>query len=141
MLSDSILDLAKCPNLKTHTFTFMSFPVGELPNVQNWILKHFSHKVLYNYYYKSFFWAFWFIFNKVKKIISHCILNLARKGSGFFFLKLGSYFFCIYLLNSRGSPQSFDFDITYFISSQSVSQSKVTKSCRKLPNVAKNSQM
>ena len=40
---------------------------------------------------------------------------LNRKGSRFFF-KLGSFFgqmACIYLLNSRGGPQSFDFDITF----------------------------
>ena len=43
---------------------------------------------------------------------------LRGRVKGFFF-KLGSKFFCqmacIYLLNSRGGPQSFDFDITYFI--------------------------
>jgi hypothetical protein len=35
LLSDSILDLAKCPNQKTCTFTFMRFLVGALPEVQN----------------------------------------------------------------------------------------------------------
>ena len=37
MLSDLILDLGKCPNRKTCTFTFMHFPVGALPKVQNQI--------------------------------------------------------------------------------------------------------
>ena len=35
MLSDYILDLAKCPNQKTCTFPFMQFPVGALPKVKN----------------------------------------------------------------------------------------------------------
>ena len=54
MLSNSILDLGKCPNRKTCTFTFMRFPVGAIPEVQNSIWKYFSHKVLYNYYSKFF---------------------------------------------------------------------------------------
>ena len=33
MLLDMILDLAKCPNRKMCTFTFMRFPVGALPKV------------------------------------------------------------------------------------------------------------
>ena len=49
LLSNSILDLAKCPNQKTCTFTFMCFPIGALPEVQNLFCKHFAHKVLYNY--------------------------------------------------------------------------------------------
>ena len=50
LLSNLILDLAKCPNQKTCTFTFMHFLIGALPEVQNWFRKPFSHKVLYNYY-------------------------------------------------------------------------------------------
>ena len=42
--------------------------------------------------------------------------NFVQKGSGFFFFKLGSYFFyqmaCIYL--SRGGPWSLDFVITTY---------------------------
>ena len=35
MLSDSILDLGKCPNRKTHESESACFPVGALPEVQN----------------------------------------------------------------------------------------------------------
>ena len=56
---------------------------------------------------------------------------LRGRVQGFFF-KLGSFFFCqmscIYLLNSRGGPQSFDFDITYFISNYSYPLVSVLKS-------------
>ena len=58
-------------------------------------------------------------FNKVKKRISHCILKFSAEGFRVscqarkqFFCQMA----CIYLLNSREGPQSFDFDITYFIS-------------------------
>ena len=56
MLSDSIKDLGKCPNRKMHESESACFPVGALCKVQNQILKHFSHKVLYNFYSK-FFWS------------------------------------------------------------------------------------
>ena len=55
MLSDSILDLGKCPYRKRHESESACFPVGTLPKVQNRIWKHFSHKVLYNYNSKFFF--------------------------------------------------------------------------------------
>ena len=42
---------------ETCTFTFMHFPVGALSEVQNWIWKHFSHKVLYNSYSKKINWS------------------------------------------------------------------------------------
>ena len=35
LLSNSILDLAKWPNQKKRTFTFMHFLIGALPEVQN----------------------------------------------------------------------------------------------------------
>ena len=35
LLSDSILDLAKCTNQKRCTFTFMRFLIGALHEVQN----------------------------------------------------------------------------------------------------------
>ena len=50
MLSDSILDLGKCPNRKMHESESACFPVGALSEVQNRISKHFSHEVLYNLY-------------------------------------------------------------------------------------------
>ena len=85
-------------------------------------LKAFSHKVLYNYY-SNFFYGFRPIFNQVKKWISHCIFESCAEGFGFFFSSEEANFFCqmacIYLLNSRGGPQSFDFDITHFISNYS----------------------
>ena len=110
MLSDSILDLGKWPNRKTYTFTFMRFPVGALPEVQNWIWTHFSHKVLCNYYF-FLNGAFWSIFNKVKKWISHCIFkSCAEWFKGFF--QARNFFFCqkacIYQSNSHGGSQSFD---------------------------------
>ena len=49
--SNSILDLGKCPNLKTHESA--CFPAGPLRKIQKWIRKHFSHKVLYNHYSKK----------------------------------------------------------------------------------------
>ena len=85
MLSDSILDLGKCPNRKTHESESACFPVGALPKVQNWIWKHFSHKVLYNYYSKKNCGAFRPLFNKVKKWISHCIFKSCAEGLRFFF--------------------------------------------------------
>ena len=95
----------------------MHFLIGALPEVQNLFWNHFSHKVIYNYYSKFYLGAFQPIFNKVKKRISHCISNLARKGLRGFFPARKLIFFCrmscIYLLNSHGGPQSFDFDITY----------------------------
>ena len=109
MLSDSILDLGKCPNRKTHEGESACFPVGALPDVQKRIWKHFSHKVLYIYYSKKkleCFGQFPIVFS-----------NLARRVQGFF-CKLGSWFFpqmaCIYLLNSRGGPRRLDFVITTY---------------------------
>ena len=59
----------------------------------------------------------WFIFNKVKKGISHCIFNSCAEGFKGFFKARKLIFFgqmaCIYILNCRGDPQSFDFDITF----------------------------
>ena len=67
--------------------------------------------------------AFWFIFNKAKKWISHCNFKSCTEGFRFFFSSLEAHFFCkmacIYRLKSWGCPQSFYFDITYFISNYS----------------------
>ena len=64
--------------------------------------------------------AFRPLFNKVKKLIFHCIFKSCAEGFRFFLFKLGSKFVClmacIYLLNSRGGPRRFDFDITYYLS-------------------------
>ena len=105
-----VLDLGKCPNRKKHESESACFPVGALPEVQNWIWKHFSHKVLYNYNSKFlFFGAFLPIFNKVKKWISHCIFKSCAEGFKGFFFKLGSIFFLpngLYLPTKQpwGSP-------------------------------------
>ena len=53
LILDLILDLKKCPPKKC-TFTFMRFPIGALPEVQNQIKKQFSHKVSYNFLTKLF---------------------------------------------------------------------------------------
>ena len=105
MLLDSILDLVKCPNWKT--CTFMRFPVGALPEIQNWIWKHFSYKVQYNYYSKKM--ERFGIYLKSKNGFRIVFSNLARKGSGFFSL-LGSLFFFangLYLPTKQpwGSPK------------------------------------
>ena len=68
MLSDSISELRKCPNRKTCTFTFMHFPVGAHPEVQNE-----SERIFFIKYYiitipKKFFGAFWFILKKKSKM-------------------------------------------------------------------------
>ena len=84
MLSETILDLGKCPNRKTHESESACFLVGALCKVQN--LKAVSHKVLYNYY-SIFFGAFRPIFNKVKKWIFHCIIKSCAEGFVFFLLQ------------------------------------------------------
>ena len=85
LLSDSILDLGNCPNFKTCTFTFMHFPVGALPEVQNRIRKQFSHKVLYSFLTKFFLERFGQYLKKSKKGFPIVFSNLARKGSRGFF--------------------------------------------------------
>ena len=54
LFSDSILNLGKCPNWKTHESESACFLVWALPKVQNQIEKHFSHKILYNFLTKFF---------------------------------------------------------------------------------------
>ena len=93
MLSDSILDLRKRHNRKTCTFTFMRFPPGALPEVQNWIWKHFSHKVLYTYYSKKKLECFGSYLTKWKNGFPIASINLARKCSGFFFKARNLIFF------------------------------------------------
>ena len=85
MLSNSILDLGKCPNRKLCTFTFMRFLVGAFPKVQNRIWKHFPHKVLYNYNSKLFLERFCLYLTKSKNGFPIVFPNLARKGSTVFF--------------------------------------------------------
>ena len=41
MLSDSTLDLGKCPNWKTHESKSACFPIGALPEVKKLNLKEF----------------------------------------------------------------------------------------------------
>ena len=85
LLSDSILDLGKFPDQKTHESESACFLVRALPEIKNQIRKQFSHKVLYNYITKFFFGAFRSIFKKVKKWIYHCIFKSCAEGfKGFF---------------------------------------------------------
>ena len=79
LLSD--FEPREVPQPENMHFHFMRFPIGALPEVQNWFWKHFSHKVLYNYYSKKKIGAFWPIFNKVKKLYPIVFSNLAGKGS------------------------------------------------------------
>ena len=72
MLSDSILELMKCPNLKICTFTFMRFAVGALS------------EVLYNYYSNLFWTVLVHTKQSKKKGFPIAFSNLAWKGSGFF---------------------------------------------------------
>ena len=77
MLSDSIKDLGKCPNRKMHESESACFPVGALCKVQNQILKHFSHKVLYNFYSKFFLEQFGLYLTKSKNGLLIVFSNLA----------------------------------------------------------------
>ena len=107
------------PQPENMHFHFHALSGWALPEVKNWIWKHFSHKVLYNYYSKYFFGAIWFIFNKVKKGISHCSFKSCAEGFRDFVQARKLFFAKWLVLNRRGGPQSFDFDITYFISNYS----------------------
>ena len=114
MFSDSILDLGKCPNPKTHESESACFQVGhfarsKIKSKSIFLIKYYIITILKK------FGAIRCIFNKVKNGFPIVFSNLALKGSGFFF-KLESKFYCqmacIYLLNSHGGPQSLDFVIT-----------------------------
>ena len=85
MLSDSIFDLKKCPNQKTHENESTCFPVGALCEVLNRIWEHFSHKVLHNYYSKKKLDCFGLYLTKSKNGFSIVFSNLVRKGSRGFF--------------------------------------------------------
>ena len=87
MLSDSILDLGKCPNRQMHESESAFFPVGALCEAQNWIRKHFSRKVLYNYYLKKKLEPFSLYLTTSKNWFPIVLSNLARKGSFFFLLQ------------------------------------------------------
>ena len=112
ILSYLIFDLAKCPNRKTCTFTYMRFRFLHFPRSKIVSESLFFHKVLYNYYSVRELGAFWPLFNKVKKWISHCIFKSCASTRKLIFV---CQINCIYLLNSHEGPQSFNFDITYFI--------------------------
>ena len=56
LLSESILDLGKCPNRKMHESESAGFLDWALSKVQNRFQKHFSHKVLYTYCSNFFLW-------------------------------------------------------------------------------------
>ena len=50
LLSETILDLWKCPNQKTHESESTGSLVWALPEVQNWFQRQFVNQVLYNYH-------------------------------------------------------------------------------------------
>ena len=134
MLSDSILDLAKCPNRKTCTFTFMRFSFGALSEVQNWIWKHFSHKVLYNYCSKIFLEIFGSYLRKSKMDFPLHFQILRERVWDFFLQARKLFFFAKWLvLNNCEGPQGFDFDMTFLfpiIVTPYPSQSKQTDQVR-----------
>ena len=66
LLSDLIFDLRKCPTWKTHESETACFLIWALPEVQNWIQKQFSHKVLYNFL-TNIFGALWSTIKKTQK--------------------------------------------------------------------------
>ena len=115
MLSDSILDLGKCPNQKTHESENACFLVGALCEVKNRIWKHFSHKVLYNYY-STFFCVSDYTFLSQKMDFPLYFQILRRRVWVFFQARklIFCQMACIYLLNSRDDPQSLDFVITTY---------------------------
>ena len=92
LLSNSILDLAKCPNQKTCTFTFMHFPIGALPEVQNLFWNLFSHKVLYNYYSNFCLFEFFDLYLIKSKNGFPIVFQILRGRVQGVFFKLGSYF-------------------------------------------------
>ena len=81
----------KVPQPENMHFHFLAFSDWACPKVQNWFWKHCF---------------------TVKKWIFHCFFQSCVEGFRVFFQarKRGV------LLNSCGGPQSFDFDIAYFIS-------------------------
>ena len=116
MLSDLILDLAKCLNRKTCTFTLCVFRLRHFPRS-----KIESESIcLKKYYIITIFLieCFGLYLTKSKNGFPIVLSNLARKGSRGFFQERKLIFVCqmacIYLLNSHGGTRSFDFDITYF---------------------------
>ena len=84
LLSDSILDLRKCPSRKTHGSESECFLVWALPKVKNQIRKQCSHKVLYNFSPK-FFVELFSLYLSSKKNISNCLVNTCAEGFRVFF--------------------------------------------------------
>ena len=117
MHSYSILDLGKCPNRKTHDSESACFLVGALPEVQNWIWKHFSHKVLYYYNSKKNQSILANDKQSQKKDFLLYFQILRSRDQGFFFLARKLFFpqmACIDLLNNRGGHRSLYFVITTY---------------------------
>ena len=116
LLSDTILDLGKCPNRKTYTFTFIfrlaHFLRSKIEYEGIFLIKHYIITS------QIFFGVFRPIFNKFKKLISHFIFKSCAEGFKGFFQARKLIFVCqmacIYLLNSRGGPRCLDFVITTY---------------------------
>ena len=87
MLSESILDLEKCPNrkrmkVKVHVFRLGHFARSKIESESIFLLKYYIITIL-----KKEFGAFWPIFNKVKTWISHGIFKSCAEGFAFFLLQ------------------------------------------------------
>ena len=70
--------LGNAPTRKCMTVNVHFFPVGALCEVQNVILKHFSHKVLYNYHSFKTIKRFGLYLTKSKNGFPIEISNFAR---------------------------------------------------------------
>ena len=99
MLSDSILDLRKCPNRKMHESEHAFFPGhfarSKIESESIYLMKYYIITIPKNW------GAFQPTFNKVKKMDFPLYFQiLHRRFQGFFF-KLGSYFFFKWLVSSH----------------------------------------
>ena len=107
MLLDSIFDLGKCPNRKTHEsesafFWLGHFARSKIKSESIFLIKYY----IINSKKKR---AFWPLFNKVKNGFPLVFSNLARKGSMGFFQARKLIFLpnCLYLPTKQpwGSPK------------------------------------
>ena len=113
LLSESILDLRKWPNQKTHESESGGFLVWALSKVQNLFQKTVFNEVLYNYYFTFFCWehfvskndvsknGFTIVFSKLEDTARYAGLLLAP-AEGF-----GQCIFGLWLILSWPSANSF----------------------------------
>ena len=98
MLSESIFGLGKCPNRKTHesksVFWLGHFASSKIESKSSFPIKYYIITIQF------FLERFGLYFTKSKNGFPIVFSSLARKGSKFFFFKLGSYFFAKWLVFS-----------------------------------------